>query len=179
MFVCVWWMCTGPQQGLAGLAGPSQSESRSCSCHLSSHITFFLTGVNKGPREMSPHYSWVPWTALEYRNEPAFAHYANHIDSISDAFIRLIMPKVRAYHSTGLVPLQSWFCERLDWLKCWPVLNVLGQLIMLHLMSMKYQIYMIFVTWAVCYILNDFHRKELFCFLFFWGGGGGVILETF
>lgn len=57
MYLCGWWMCTVPQQGLAGLAGLSQSESRSCSCHLSSHITFFLTGVNKRPREMSPHNS--------------------------------------------------------------------------------------------------------------------------
>lgn len=37
-------------------------------------------------------------TPLAFRSEPAFAHYANRIDSISNAFIRLIIPKVKFVH---------------------------------------------------------------------------------
>lgn len=38
----------------------------------------------------------VTWTALACRNEEAFAHYANRIDGTSNAFIRLITPKVKS-----------------------------------------------------------------------------------
>lgn len=72
---------------------------------LPSPITFPLTGVNKGPREMSLQHFKVTRTLFAFRNETAFTHYANHIDSISNAFIRLIMPKVKSVHSEGSVPI--------------------------------------------------------------------------
>lgn len=134
---CVWVTCAGPQQGLAGVDGLIRVKVAAAAAifHLTSHFSWQVW--TKDPEKC--HCAISESLGQHLRNEPDFAHYANHIDSISDAFIRLIIPKVTTHHSKGLVFFQSCFCECLDWLKGYPTLNWLRQLIMLHLISMKYK----------------------------------------
>lgn len=46
-------------------------------------------------------------TPLAFRSKTAFAHYANHIDSISNAFIRLIIKKVKSLQSKTSAHIQN------------------------------------------------------------------------
>lgn len=48
---------------------------------------------------------------LAFRQETAFAHYANHIDSISNAFIRLITPEVKSVRGKASERTQSHMFE--------------------------------------------------------------------
>lgn len=81
---------------LVVLSGSLEAEATAASA-ASHHIP--LTGVNKRHGEMSLQHFEVTRTPLAFWDESAFAHYANHIDSVSNAFIRLITPEVKSIHS--------------------------------------------------------------------------------
>lgn len=110
-----WLMSAGLQQGLGGFGGLTRGQSRSCSCRFPSHFLPDRCEQKTQKKKMSLQRFQATRTPLTLGRETAFAHYANHIDSISNAFIRLIMPEVKSVYSKASEPIHT---TRLEAFRC-------------------------------------------------------------